>query len=158
MQTENTFQIRINQIPDNQIMETLVLNDRFTMPTDELIFAVIGDKKIFWQKIINYLHDNYTDISEVWRFYDDGKCWLFRTLKKKKTIFWIWISDGTFRVTFYLPDKAIPLLDQSNLPERIKTEYMNTQNNKFRSITIKMNDNDDAENVIKLIEIKLKLK
>jgi len=158
MQTENTFQIRINQIPDNQIMETLVLNDRFTMPTDELIFAVIGDKKIFWQKIINYLHDNYTDISEVWRFYDDGKCWLFRTLKKKNTIFWIGISDSTFRVTFYLPDKAIPLLDQSNLPERIKTEYMNTQNNKFRSITIKMNDNDDAENVIKLIEIKLKLK
>ena len=145
-------------MPDNQIMETLVLNDRFTMPTDELIFAVIGDKRIFWQKVINYLHDNYTDISEVWRFYEDGKCWLFRTLKKKKTIFWIGISDGSFRVTFYLPGKAIPLIDQSNLPERIKTGYMDTQNNKFRSITIKMNDNDDVENVIALIEIKLKLK
>ena len=29
---------------------------------------------------------------------------------------------------------------------------------RFRSITIKMSDADDAENVIKLIEIKLKLK
>jgi len=128
------------------------------MPTDELIFSIIGDKKIFWQRILSYLHDNHTDISEVWRFYDDGKSWLFRTLKKKKTIFWIGILDGTFRVSFYLADKATPLIVQSALPEKIKKEFLNTAGNKFRSITIKMNDADDAENVIKLIEIKFKLK
>jgi len=139
-------------------METIVLTDRFTMPTDELIFSIIGDKKIFWQRILSYLHDNHTDISEVWRFYDDGKSWLFRTLKKKKTIFWIGILDGTFRVSFYLADKATPLIVQSALPEKIKKEFLNTAGNKFRSITIKMNDADDAENVIKLIEIKFKLK
>jgi hypothetical protein len=139
-------------------METIVLTDRLTTPTDELIFSIIGDKRIFWQRIINYLHDNHTDISEVWRFYDDGKCWLFRTLKKKKTIFWIGILDGTFRVTFYLADKAVPLIAQSNLPENIKTEYMNAKSIKFRSITIKMDVAEDAENVIKLIEIKLKLR
>ena len=139
-------------------METLVLNDRFTMPTDELIFAVIGDKRIFWQKVINYLHDNYTDISEVWRFYDDGKCWLFRTLKKKKTIFWVGILDDTFRVSFYFSDKAVPLIAQSDLPEKIKNEYASTQDNKFRSITIKIVDAEDVDNVIKLIGIRLKLK
>ena len=139
-------------------METIVLTDRFTAPTDELIFSIIGGKKIFWQKIISYLHDNHSEISEVWRFYDDGKCWLFRTLKKKKTLFWIGILDGTFRVSFYLTDKATPLIVQSELPEKIKKEFLNTAGNKFRSITIKMSDADDAETVIKLIEIKLKLK
>ncbi len=139
-------------------MENIVLTDRFTTPTDELIFPIIGDKKILWQKIISYLHDNHTDIAEVWRFYDDGKCWLFRTLKKKKTIFWVGILDGTFRVSFYLSDKAVPLIAQSDLPEKVKNEYANTKGNKFRSITIKMTDAEDVENVIKLIEIKLKLK
>ena len=139
-------------------METIVLTDRFITPTDELIFSIIGDRKIFWQRIVSYLHDNHSDITEVWRFYDDGKCWLFRTLKKKKTIFWIGILDGTFRVSFYLTEKATPLIVQSKLPEEIKNEFLNTTGNKFRSITIKMSDADDAENVIKLIEIKLKLK
>ena len=139
-------------------METIVLTDKFTTPTDELIFSIIGDKKIFWQRILSYLHDNHTDISEVWRFYDDGKSWLFRTLKKKNTIFWIGILDGTFRVSFYLADKATPLIAQSQLPEKIKNEFLNTAGNKFRSITIKMSNADDAENVIKLIEIKLKMK
>ena len=139
-------------------METIVLTDRFTMPIDDLIFSIIGDKRVFWQRIITYLRDNHTDITEVWRFYDDGKCWLFRALKKKKTIFWIGIIDGTFRVSFYLADKATPLIVQSELPEKMKNEFLNTTGNKFRSITIKMNDAVDAENVIKLIEIKLKLK
>lgn len=139
-------------------METIVLTDRFITPTDELIFSIIGDRKIFWQRIVSYLHDNHSDITEVWRFYDDGKCWLFRTLKKKKTIFWIGILDDTFRVSFYLADKATPLILQSELPEKIKNEFLNTAGNKFRSITIKIGDADDAENVIKLIEIKLKLK
>jgi len=139
-------------------METIVLTDRFTTPTDDLICSIIGDKKILWQRILSYLHDNHTDISEVWRFYDDGKCWLFRTLKKKKTIFWIGIIDGTFRVSFYLADKATPFIVQSELPEKMKNEFLNTAGNKFRSITIKMSNADDAENVIKLIEIKLKLK
>ena len=70
----------------------------------------------------------------------------------------IGILDGTFRVSFYLADKATPLIVQSELPEKIKKEFLNTAGNKFRSITIKMNDADDAENVIKLIEIKFKLK
>ncbi len=139
-------------------METIVLTDRFTTPTDELIFSIIGDKRIYWQGIISYLLDNHSDTSEVWRFYDDGKCWLFRTLKKNKTIFWIGILDDTFRVSFYLAEKATPLIVQSELTEKIKKDFLNTAGNKFRSITIKMSDAADAENVIKLIEIKLKLK
>jgi hypothetical protein len=139
-------------------MENIVLTDRFTTPTDELIFAIIGDRKIFWQKIMSYLHDNHTYITEVWRFYDDSKCWLFRALMKKNTIFWVGILDGTFRISFYFSDKAVPFIAQSDLPERIKNEYASTQGSKFRSITIKIADAEDVDNVIKLIGIKLKMK
>jgi hypothetical protein len=140
-------------------MEAIILTDRFTTPTDELIFAIIGDKRVLWQRILNYLHDNHADITDVWRFYDDGKCWLFRTLKKKKTIFWVGILENTFRVSFYLSDKAIPLIAQSDLTQAIKNEYANFQSGRMgRSITIKITDAKDAENVIKLIEIKLQLK
>lgn len=140
-------------------MEALLLKDPLVIPNDDLVFSIIGEKKVLWQRIIGYLHENHTDISEVWRFYNDGKCWLFRTLKKKKTIFWVGLIDGTFRVSFYLGGKAEPFIAQSALPERMKNEFINDKNNSmFRSITIKMGDAEDVENVIKLIGIKLKLK
>jgi len=140
-------------------MEALLLKDPLVIPNDDLVFSIIGDKSILWQRIISYLHENHSDISEVWRFYNDGKCWLFRTLKKKKTIFWVGIIDGTFRVSFYLGDKAELLIAQSDLPEKIKNEFTNAKSNRIgRSITIKMSNAEDAEIVLKLIEIKLKLK
>ena len=140
-------------------METIVLNDKSVMPTKEIVFSIIGDKHILWQKIINYLHDNHPDITEVWRYYNDGKSWLFRTLKKDKTIFWIKVLEDTFRITFYFGDKAEPIIEQSDLPESIKTDFRNAKRyNTIRGISITMTDSVDADNAIKLIEIKLQLK
>ena len=67
-------------------MEAVILNDKSIEPTNELIFSIIGDKKILWEQTLSYLYDNNTAISEKWKYYNDGKSWLFRTLKKNKTI------------------------------------------------------------------------
>ena len=137
----------------------MVLNDKSVMPNEELVFSIIGDKRILWQKIINYLNDNYNDIIEVWRYYNDGKSWLFRTLKKGKTIFWIRVLEHTFRIAFYFSDKAEPMIDQSDLPESIKNDFRNAKRfNTTRGISIEMADDTDADNAIKLIELKFKLK
>ena len=140
-------------------METIILIDKSVTPTEDLVFSIIGDKRILWQQIINYLHDNYSDITEVWKFYNDGKSWLFRTLKKGKTIFWIRVLQDTFRIAFYFGNKAEPIIEQSDLPESIKIDFRNAKRfNTIRGISIEMNDEDDAVNAIKLIELKLKTK
>jgi len=140
-------------------MEPMVLNDKSVMPTEEIVFSIIGDKRILWQKIMNYLHDNHIDITEVWKYYNDGKSWLFRTLKKGKTIFWIRVLENTFRIAFYFGDKAEPLIEQSDLPENIKNDFRTAKRfNTIRGIAIEIADTAEADNAIKLIELKLKLK
>ena len=139
-------------------MEPIVLTDPNVQPTDELINSIIGENSIYLQKIVNYLYDNHRDITEVWRFYNDGKCWLFRALRKEKTIFWLGILKDTFRITFYLSDKAEALIEESVLSDHIKEEFWNTKGSKFRAITVVMRSKEDLENVLKLIEIKLKMK
>jgi hypothetical protein len=140
-------------------MEPIVLNDKSVMPTEKIVFSIIGDKRFLWQKIMNYLHDNYTDISEVWKYYNDGKSWLFRPLKKKKTIFWIRVLKDTFRIAFYFGDKAEPIIEQSDLPESIKNDFRNAKKfNTIRGISINMTDPSDADIAIKLIELKFKIK
>jgi hypothetical protein len=44
-------------------------------------------------------------------------------VRKKKTIFWISLIENTFQVTFYFGDKAEPLIEKSELPEKIKVEF-----------------------------------
>ncbi len=139
-------------------MEQITLTNPEIIPDNELVFSIIGDKSILWQKIMNYLYENHKDISEVWRFYNDGKCWLFRALKKKNTIFWVGVTDGSFRVSFYFSSKAEALIENSDLPETIKDEYRNTSQSKFRAVTVLINNERDAENVIKLSSLKLKMK
>jgi hypothetical protein len=140
-------------------MEPIVLTDQFVTPNEDLVFSIIGEKRILWQKIMQHLHEDQTDITEVWRFYNDGKCWLFRAIKKNKTLFWIGVTDGTFRVSFWFGDKAEPLIAQSNLPEKIKNDFETAKRyNKIRGVSVTMTNTQDVEDVIQLIGIKLKLK
>ena len=140
-------------------MEPIALTDPAIIPDNELVFSMIGDKSVYWQQIMAYLYHNHKDISEVWRFYNDGKSWLFRTLKKKNTIFWVAVLKETFRVGFYFGDKAEPMILQSDLPEGIKDDFKIAKRyNTIRAISVTMADSTDVDTVIKLIELKLKIK
>ena len=140
-------------------MEPIVLTDPTITPDNKLIYTIIGDKSIYWQKILDYLYQNHKDISEVWRFYNDGKAWLFRTLKKKNTIFWVGVIQGAFRITFWFSDKAAPIIEQSDLPEKLKDEYRNAKKfNTIRAVSLVISSDEDLAAVFQLIELKLKIK
>jgi Protein of unknown function (DUF3788) len=141
-------------------MESNVLNDKSVRPNDDIVFSIIGDKSLLWQQIMSYLYDNHKDISKEWNYYNDGKSWLFRTLKKKKTLFWVRILNDTFRIAFWFGDKAESFIEQSDLTENIKNEFKIAKKMGVmgRCISIEMSDSKDFDNVKKLIEIKVKIK
>ncbi len=140
-------------------MEPIVLKDPNVQPTEELIFSIIGENSVYWQQLIDYLYDNYSDVSEQWRFYNDGKSWLYRTLRKKQTIYWIGVIKGTFRISFWFGDKAESKIETSLLPENIKEEFRNAKRYAHsRAVSIEMHSSEDYENALKLIELKMKIK
>jgi hypothetical protein len=140
-------------------MESDVLKDKSVKPTDEIVFSIIGDKQIIWKQVMAYLHKNHNDISEVWNYYNDGKSWLLRVLKKKKTLFWIKVLNDTFRIAFWFGDKAEPVIGQSDLLPDIKNDFKNAKRyGKLRCIYFDMSDSVDMDDVIRLIEVKLKVK
>jgi hypothetical protein len=139
--------------------EEMILSDRQVIPTDEYIISILGEKKILWQNIISYAKDNFKDISYVWNYYNDGKQWLFKLSQKKKTIFWGALYKDTFRITFYFGDKVEPLLENSDLPLKIKEDFKTSKRyGLIRPISTKIFSESDVESVKKLIAIKIKLK
>jgi len=140
-------------------MEPIVLTDPNVQPTDELVSSIIGENHVYWQQIIDYLYENHVDITEEWRFYNDGKSWLYRALRKKKTIYWVGILKDTFRISFWLGEKAEPVIEASSLSESVKEYYRNAKRYKIgRCISITMTSPEDFEDVKKLIDLKLKMK
>jgi hypothetical protein len=139
--------------------EPLVLGDKNVFPSEELLFSIIGDKQIVWQKVMNYVKDNYQGVTEEWRYYNDGRQWLFKMQLKKKTLFWIGILKDTFRITFYFGNKAEPVITGSSLPKKLKDDFLEGKHyGNIRAITVKVTGTDDVENIYKLIDLKAKLK
>lgn len=138
-------------------IERLLLNDKNIFPTEDLIFSVIGDKMILWNEILDHVHDNYDSISGEWRYYNDGKQWLFKLTKKKNTIFWAAIMKESFRITFYFGDKAAQAIDTCNLPESVKEVFRTARKSgKIRPVSLKINTKEDVETVKSLISVKVK--
>ena len=140
--------------------ELHALSDPKVQPGDDLIFSLIGDNKKFWQKILKQMLGSYPDVTWNWNWYNDGKQWLFKLVQKKKTIFWAAVlTSGQFRTTFYFGDKAEPLISGSTLPQSIKDNFKNAKKyGAIRGVTILVGSEEDVETVMKLAEIKVKLK
>lgn len=140
-------------------MEAPVLRDQSVFPTEEIIFSQIGKSGVLWNALFEYIHKTYPDLEEQWRYYKDGKSWLLKVIRKTKTIFWLSVIEGTFRVTFYFTDRAEEAILESSISEELKKMFTEGKHyNKIRGITIVFKHKKDVEDAKALIQIKLNVK
>lgn len=140
--------------------ETLALSNPNIQPGDDLIFSLIGDKKAHWQKIIRHMLDTYSGVTWGWNWYNDGKQWLFKLVRKNKTVFWAAIlTTAQFRITFYFGDKAEPAILAADLPKSVKEGFLiGPHYGKIRALSVLVDTEEDAETVLKVADIKIKMK
>jgi hypothetical protein len=141
-------------------MEKTCLNDRNEYPDDEVLSRYLGAVKNTWDSLIDYVAESNPDFTGEWRYYNDGKSWLYKLTSKKKTICWISVYDKKFKTTFYFTDKAEDLIKSSSeLNKEHKDQFFNGKRyGKIRGLTIEIKKATDLSATRALIEIKLKLK
>ena len=140
-------------------MDQKVLTDKSQFPTEDVIFSHIGKCRKYWESVFHYIHTNHPDFTEQWRYYNDGKSWLMKVVRKSKTIFWLSVWNGFFRITFYFGDKAEKAIFDSPVSEKLKQEFKNGKRlGSIRGITVAVNSPADLEDIKSLIAVKLTLK
>lgn len=140
-------------------MEQPILGNKDRFPTEKIIFSHIGKNKTLWQSLFEYIHTDHPDISEQWRYYNDGKSWLMKVTRKSKTIFWLSLIKKTFRITFYFVARAEKAIMKSSISEELKKQFKKGKNyGKIRGLTITFKNKKDIEYAKALIEIKLSIK
>ena len=104
---------RETEIEDMQSTKKQLLRDPDIEPSSDVIAEALGESNIAYIKFVDELASH--DIHLEWRYYNDGKAWLAKGLFKwtgvrggqnEKTVFWLSIWDGFFKVTIYVPEKS----------------------------------------------------
>jgi hypothetical protein len=136
-----------------------ILTDKDQFPTPKVVFSHIGKSKAYWDSIFNSIHTKHPDFNEEWRYYLDGKSWLMKVTRKTKTIFWLSIVPESFQITFYFGDKAETAILKSTISETLKLDFKEGKRyGKIRGITIIPKNQQDTEDILTLIDIKVRVK
>ena len=138
-------------------MDPNAFNDKTVEPNDIILGDVLGPTAEVWQALKTHINDEYDDIHEQWKFYYQKYGWILQVMRKKRTLFWMKVFHGHFTVTFWFGDKAVAVVEDSDLPEDIKESLRNAKKHQIgRSVQVDVRRNEDITNVKKLIAIKLK--
>ncbi|MCG8697731.1 MAG: DUF3788 domain-containing protein, partial [Bacteroidales bacterium] len=118
-------------------MEKPILKDKDEYPSNDVLSRYLGTSKEAWDAFFDFLTETYPAFSGEWRYYTDGKSWLYKVTKKKKTVCWVSVFDAKFKTTFYFPDRAEPLIVQSRLKKEYKEQFIQGKRyGKIRGITV----------------------
>ena len=140
-------------------MDKPCLNDKNEYPDDKVLSRHLGDVKITWDAFNDILKQQYPSITGEWRYYNDGKSWLFKVTKKKKTICWISVHENMYKTAFYFPDRAEELITGSTLGKEYIDQFINGKRyGKIRAVVVETTKSSDLNTVKILIDIKEKLK
>ena len=140
-------------------MDTHVLTDPKIFPTDEIIAGTLGKASAHWQKFFEELHTEHPELATEWRYFNDGKAWLMKITRKKKTVVWLGVYAGYFRISSYLTEKARDAVNASDLSAGCKEQFAKSKRfGKLIGVSVTFKKKADVKDGLALIALKLSLK
>ena len=140
-------------------MDRPCLNDKDEYPDIDVLTRHLGKTIAVWNSFMELLSLDFPSFATEWRYYNDGKSWLCKVTKKKKTICWISIWRGFFRVSSYFTAKADAMIAESSLDDRIKQHYFQSEvKGKIKPVRIEIEKVKDLNSVRELLKLKEKIK
>jgi hypothetical protein len=140
-------------------MEPPVLTDPKLFPSDEVVFSHLGKTRSLWEAFFGSIHAEHPDFDTKWRYYNDGKSWLMNVSRKKKTVFWLTVIPGSFRITCYFTDKAAAAIQASPLSDELKAQFIGGKRyGKLGGITVTFKRKRDLKDAMALVALKASLK
>jgi hypothetical protein len=102
------------------------LNDESVYPDEKVLKKILGRSYKAYCELLKLYDDN--EMEYTWRYYRDGKAWLCKVQKKKRTIVWMSAWKGFMKVTIYVPEKYIDELYKLDISKEMIEKIRKTKN------------------------------
>lgn len=109
-----------------ETINTIELKDGEVYPDEAVLKTVLGGSYGAYRALLELYDKN--GMSHEWRYYLDGKAWLCKVQKKKRTIVWMSAWKGYMQATIYFPEKYIEELYTLDIGEETKERLRKTNN------------------------------
>jgi hypothetical protein len=131
------------------------LRDEAEYPGDEVLARHLGKAKPAWDAFTARIAADFPDASFGWRYYRDGKAWLCKLARKKKTVCWVSIWDQAFRTTFYFTVESGQEIERLPIAQERKDAYRaQASSGKLKPITMEVRSKQDLGDVFTLFGYK----
>ena len=90
--------------------------DKSVKPDNQKLSKALGTSYKCWEEIKNSLTNEYGELIKEWKYYGQKIGWTLKLLLKKRNLFFLAAYDKYFRIAFIFGDKAVSVIEQSDLP------------------------------------------
>ena len=137
-------------------MSASYFSEKERRPTDSDLRKALGRKYSLWSRIGKHFAERHCEVNIEWKYYGQRTGWLAKNVVKKRNIFFLIPLDGGFRLSFTFGDKAVRVINESDLPESIiKLVNEGRQYAEGRVIQLAVEDASDCPLIAELIDVKL---
>jgi len=109
-----------------ETIDTKQLADEAVYPDEQILRGVLGASYDAYGALLE-LYERM-DMHWEWRYYQDGKAWLCKVQRKKRTIVWMSAWKGYMQATVYIPERLLDQVYALPIQEKAKARIRNTKN------------------------------
>lgn len=125
-------------------------------------------EKLFKEILSEQLYQVYEELQDLllkmglsheWRYYNDGKAWLYKITHKKKTVAWLSVWEDTFKTGFYFTEKTGAGIMSLDIDSKIKSSFSQSKPiGKLLPLALEINNKGKLEDFRKIAEYKMTIK
>ena len=138
-------------------MDLPILKDKDIFPDSDILRKALNDDFEIFQEFETTITNDKNKLVGEWRYYNDGKAWIYKAQYKKKTVFWLSVISTGFIVTFYFNEKNYEGVFELPIDNDIKDNFKNIELvGKLRPLQISVKNNAQIKDIQEIIEYKKK--
>jgi hypothetical protein len=140
-------------------METQQLKDPEIYPSAAVLKDTLRNTYSVYQMFIETIESDSYGYDPEWRYYRDGAAWLCKITFKKKTVAWLSVWSGCFKVTLYFTEKTGEGILKLDIQETTKERYRTRESiGKLKPLTFEVNKKNQLAEVFCLLKYKASAK
>jgi len=137
-------------------MERPLLNDPDAFPTAELLAPALGRAYPAFRELSETLQSDDFRLNPEWRFYRDGKAWLCKITSGKRTVAWLSVWRGCFKVALYFTEKTGAGIADLTIADSLKDQYRsNRPSGRLKPLVIEVKKKAQLRDVHALLRYKM---
>ncbi|MDR2897539.1 MAG: DUF3788 domain-containing protein [Spirochaetaceae bacterium] len=140
-------------------MAEQLLKDVDLFPDDGVLENALGGVFPVYEEFMKTITGEEHSLLPEWRYYNDGKAWLCKIQYKKKTVVWLSVWEGHFRLSFFFTEKNGQDIAELDIDDGLKRAFFQSKTvGKLKPLILEISRMEQLSDALTITAFKKKLK